>query len=171
MDFEFDFHKTVEEFLDAYEFEYRYDEEEDVYVSGVTFDDLGNVTLLIMNGGSKITVVGEMEWILDHDLVYYRVSDFVHRFNSMDCVATLFLDPDMKKMYFKRNTYILNVMDPELSFSKDFFRVNLEMDMFGKAFSGVLSGVLSDLEAIELVERAIEEYNNQLYEDAENLMN
>ena len=171
MDFEYDFKQMVEEFLQEYDLDFHYDENEDLFMSGVTFDEIGDVTLLIMNNGSKINVVGEIDYVIENDLVYYRVSDFVHRFNSMDCVVTLFLDPDAKRLYFKKNTFVLNVIDPAFSFSKDFFRANLEMDMFGKAIKGVMSGVLSDVEAIELVDMAIEQFNNEMYEETEEYMN
>ena len=171
MDFEFDFNQMVEEFLEEYDFAYHYDEAEELYMTGVTFEDLGEVTILIMNSGSKINIVGEIDFVVENDLVYYRVSDFVHRFNSMDCVVSLFLDPDAKRLYFKKNSYVVNVVDPAFGFSKDFFRANLEMEMFGKAIMGVMSGVMSDLEAIELVEEAIEQFNNEMYEDTEEYMN
>ena len=107
MDFEFDFNQMVEEFLEEYDFAYHYDEAEDLYMTGVTFEDLGDVTILIMNSGSKINIVGEIDFVVENDLVYYRVSDFVHRFNSMDCVVSLFLDPDAKRLYFKKNSYVV----------------------------------------------------------------
>lgn len=171
MDFEYNFHEVVEALLEEYEFEYHYDEDEDLYITGVTFDEVGDVTLLIMNNGSKINLVGEMDFTIDNDLVYYRVSDFVHRFNSMDCVVTLFLDPDAKRLYFKKQIDVVNVVDVSFTFSKSFFRSNLEMDMFGKAIKGVTNGVLSDVEAIELVNEAIQEFNNEVYEDTEEYMN
>ena len=43
--------------------------------------------------------------------------------------------------------------------------------MFGKAIKGVTNGVLSDVEAIELVNEAIQEFNNEVYEDTEEYMN
>ena len=171
MDFEYNFHEVVEALFEEYEFEYHYDEDEDLYITGVTFDEVGDVTLLIMNNGSKINLVGEMDFTIDNDLVYYRVSDFVHRFNSMDCVVTLFLDPDAKRLYFKKQIDVVNVVDVSFTFSKSFFRSNLEMDMFGKAIKGVTNGVLSDVEAIELVNEAIQEFNNEVYEDTEEYMN
>ena len=134
-------------------------------------NDVGNVTFLIMNAGSKVNIIGEFDYVLDNDMVYYRASDFVHRFNAMDCVATLFIDPDTRTVYSKRNVQMLNVVDPDFFFSKDFFRLNLEMDMFGKAFHGVFSGVLSDVDGIALVDAAIEQYNNEMYEESENFMN
>ena len=88
------------EVLDEYEFDYEYKEDDDLYFSGVNYDDLGNVSLLIMNAGSRITLVGEVDYAIENELVYQRASDFVHRFNSMDCISTLFLDPESKYLYF-----------------------------------------------------------------------
>ena len=65
----------------------------------------------------------------------------------------------------------MNVVDLSFTFSKSFFRANLEMDMFGKAINGVVSGVLSDVEAIELVNEAIETFNDEMYEETEEYMN
>ena len=170
-DLEYNFNELVEDLLNEYDFEYHYDEDEDLYITGVTFDEVGDVTLLLMNNGSKIHLVGEFDYTIDNDLVYYRVSDFIHRFNSMDCIVTLFLDPDARRLYFKKQTDVMNVVDLSFTFSRNFFRSNLEMDMFGKAIHGVVSGVLSDVEAIALVNEAIEQFNNEMYEDTEEYMN
>ena len=43
--------------------------------------------------------------------------------------------------------------------------------MFGKAIMGVLSGVLSDLDGIRGIELAIETFNDEAYEEAEQFMN
>lgn len=171
MEFEYDFNEMVESFLEEYEFEYHYDEDEDLYIVGVNFEDLGDVTNLIINGGGKIQIVGEVDYPIENDMVYSRVSDFVHRFNAMDCVVILFLDPDSNHFYFKKNVNVFDVFDPAMSFANSFFRINMEMDMFGKAFMGVLSGVLSDVEAIRLVEEAAERFNEELLEDTEQYMN
>ncbi len=170
-DCNYDFHKVVEEVLDEYEFDYEYKEDDDLYFSGVNYDDLGNVSLLIMNAGSRITLVGEVDYAIENELVYQRASDFVHRFNSMDCISTLFLDPESKYLYFKKNISVTDSFDPQFTFTRDFFRFTLEMDMFGKAIMGVLSGVLSDLEGIRGIELAIEAFNDEAYEEAEQFMN
>ena len=170
-DCNYDFHKVVEEVLDEYEFDYEYQEEDDLYFSGVNYDDLGDVSILVMNAGSRITLVAEVAYTIENELVYQRVSDFVHRFNSMDCVSTLFLDPDSKYLYFKKNVGVSDSFDPQFTFTKDFFRFTLEMDMFGKAIMGVLSGILSDVEGIAGIEMAIDAFNDEAYEEAEQFMN
>ena len=110
-DCNYDFHKVVEEVLDEYEFDYEYKEEDDLYFSGVNYDDLGNVSLLIMNAGSRITLVGEVDYAIENELVYQRASDFVHRFNSMDCISTLFLDPEKEvNIYILRRILVLLIV-------------------------------------------------------------
>ena len=170
-DFNYDFHKVVEEVLDEYEFDYEYKEEDDLYFSGVSYEDLGDVSILIMNAGSHITLVSEVDYPIENEIVYQRVSDFIHRFNSMDCIATMFLDLDSKYVYFKKNISVVDCFDPQFTFTRDFFRFTLEMDVFGKAIMGVLAGMLSDKEGIAGIEMAIEALNNEVLEETEQFMN
>lgn len=172
MDFEqYDFHEIVQDVLTEYEFDYEYKMEDDLYFSGVNYEDLGDVSILIMNAGSRITVVGEVDYVIENELVYQRVSDFVHRFNAMDCISTLFIDPDSKYLYFKKNISLYDSYDPKFVFTRDFFRFTLEMDIFGKAIMGLLTGLLSDKEAIVGIDMAIDELNNETLEEVEQFMN
>ena len=170
LDCHYDFNEMVEEFLQEYELDYNYEEEEDLYFTGVCFDDLQNVSILIINNGSKISIVGEIDYEITNDRDYLRTSNFVHRFNAMDCTAVLFLDPDHKRLYYKKNVNVFEAIDPQLSFAKDFFRTNLEMDLFGNAIMGVMQGMISDEEAIEEVQEAVESLNTEVYEDMEQYM-